>query len=82
MVEQKLEKFRKKENLTPKILFDRLRNAGEQNELAGMIIQLVLSCVDYVIFIDIMRMRVLNRRAAGNLDEDESRRCEEIESKS
>ena len=77
-MEGHLREFTEAEGVTSKQLFQRLRAATESNELAKMVVSLVLSCSDYACFVDIMRAKARQRRQrteddGGSGDEDEEK---------
>jgi len=67
IMEGHLQDFRSQEGITEKEMYARIRKSTDANELAQMIIELVLSCVQYESFVDIMKskQRQLNAEERG-----------------
>lgn len=74
LVEGHLHDFREQQGLGEAELYKRLRACTEGNELAALVVELVLSCIDFTSFVSIMQSKKRELEHARNsvefLDDD------------
>jgi len=57
LVENHLQEFRKIEEISERDMYRRLREASDANELAELVIELVICCAEFECFVDIMKAK-------------------------
>ncbi len=71
IVEGHLQRFRTEQDITEAEFYSRVRASTDESELALMVVELVLCCSEYQVFVDLMRSknRQMNLQSNGAIEE-------------
>ena len=66
IVESHLRHFAKLENMSRRELFNRIKSSAEENELAQLLVELILCTTDFQMFCELMKIKFNEQKIISN----------------